>query len=126
MPQPLSSQTNRMGIGMPWWAVYAAAFSAPWAVEWFNDASPKLVTAMASAGQRVASPARAARPMAKATPIARGRCEAIVDVCGITARSAWPNTLWRPPAIGSSAAANSPSRTSPIPSCPGTWADRAR
>ena len=50
--------------------------------------------------------------MANATPIARGRCEAIVDVCGMTARSAWPNTLWRPPAIGSSADASSPSSTS--------------
>ena len=116
MPQPLSSHTNSSGIAMPWWAVYAAAFSAPCAVEWFSDASPKLHTAMASAGQRVGRPRRRARPMANATPIARGRCEAIVDVCGITARPAWPNTLWRPPAIGSSAEASSPSSTSSTPS----------
>ena len=36
----------------------------------------------------------------------------MVEVCGITARSAWPKTLCRPPAIGSSAAATRPSRTS--------------
>ena len=85
---------------------------APVAVEWLAEASPKLQTTTASAGQRRATPSRAARPMANATPTARGRCEAIVDVCGITA-SAWlPNTLWRPPALGSSAAATRPSRTS--------------
>ena len=39
----------------------------------------------------------AARSMANATPTARGRCEAMVEVCGMIARSCRPNTLWRPP-----------------------------
>ena len=93
MPSPLSSHTSSNGIGMPWWAVYTAALMAPCAVEWLSEASPKLATAMASSGHRVGTPSRRARPMAKATPIARGRCEAIVDVCGMTDSAAWPNTL---------------------------------
>ena len=89
-----------------------AALIAPAAVEWFAEASPKLHTAIASAGQRSgrAQPAGALDgDQRQATPTARGRCEAIVEVCGITARSGWPNTLWRPPAIGSSAAPARPS-----------------
>ena len=31
---------------------YAAALSAPWAVEWLTEASPRLVTTIASSGQR--------------------------------------------------------------------------
>ncbi len=54
--------------------------------------------------------------MAKATPTARGRWLAIVEVCGMTASAGWPKTLWRPPAIGSSAEAARPSRMSRRPS----------
>ena len=97
-----------------------AVLMAPVAVEWLAEASPKLHTAMASAGQADGTPRRWARSMLKATPRARGRWDAIVEVCGMIARSWWPKTLWRPPAIGSSVAATSPSSTSRRGSCPGT------
>ena len=116
IPSPLSSQTSSSGNGTPRWAIWAAALIEPWAVEWFSEASPKLHTARASVGHWVSTSSSSAAPMAKATPSALGSCEAIVEVCGITARSALPNTLWRPPAIGSSAAASSPLRMSPTPS----------
>ena len=73
MPSPLSSQTNSNGRGRPCHVVYPAVLSAPAVVEWFRLASPKLHTATASAGQRVPAPIRRARPIAKATPTARGR-----------------------------------------------------
>ena len=44
MPIPLSSHTNRTGHGDAAVRRYAAAFSAPGAVEWLADASPKLHT----------------------------------------------------------------------------------
>ena len=65
-----------------------------------------------------ATPSLAARPMEKATPTARGRWEAIVEVCGMTLRSWRPNTLCRPPEIGSSVAATIPSSTSRSGSLP--------
>ncbi len=116
MPMPLSSQTNSSGIGMPWYDACRAALIAPVAVEWFADASPKLVTTTASAGHGDRTPSLAARAIEKATPIARGRCEAIVEVCGMIARSCRPKTLWRPPAIGSVVAAATPRRMSRMPS----------
>ena len=86
-------------------------FSAPTVVEWLSDASPKLHTATASSGQIVSTRSRRARPIANATPTARGSCEAIVDVCGMTASPASPHTLCRPPAAGSEMAATIPSST---------------
>ena len=53
---------------------------APTAVEWFTDASPKLHTVTASSGHGQTTPSFLARAMENATPIARGRCDAIVDV----------------------------------------------
>ena len=53
--------------------------------------------------RRLPGPAAFASPRAKPSPTARGRCEAIVDVCGMTCSPAWPNTLCRPPEIGSDA-----------------------
>ena len=85
---------------------------APAAVEWLTDASPRLATTIASGGQAAALPSRAARSMANARPMARGRCEAMVEVCGMTCSGRLPKTLCRPPAIGSSAAATRPSSTS--------------
>ena len=95
---------------------------------WLTEASPKLHTTIASSGHRVDRPSARARSIAKATPTARGRWLAIVEVCGITARPGWPNTLWRPPAIGSSAEAQSPRSTSRSPSSGArpAWAERAR
>ena len=116
IPRPLSSQTKSSGTGRRWWAACAAVLSAACAVAWFSEASPKLQTTIASAGQVHATPSLRARSIAIATPTARGRCEAIVEVCGITASSWWPNTLCRPPAIGSSMAAATPSITSGTPS----------
>jgi len=63
--------------------------------------------------------------MATAIPTARGRCDAIVEVIGMTASSFRPKTLCRPPAIGSSEAATTPSMTSRSPSI-SAWAARAR
>ena len=94
---------------------------APVAVEWLADASPKLHTTSASAGQQIGASSLRARPMAKATPSARGRWDAMVEVCGMMARSGWPNTLWRPPAIGSSEEASMPRSTSATGSWPATW-----
>ena len=74
-------------------------------------ASPKQQTATASRGQRAGTPSRLARLIENATPTARGRCEAIVEVCGMTASEASPNTLCRPPDAGSSVLASMPSST---------------
>ena len=78
---------------------------------------PRRGVAEARHGDRVgrpgeATPSLAARSMENATPTARGRCDAIVEVCGMTARSWRPKTLCLPPAIGSSAAPTRPSSTS--------------
>jgi hypothetical protein len=120
MPSPLSSQTSSSGMPIPCRALQQAAFTAPVAVEWFADASPKLATTTASSGQRSGRRSRAGmrswRPSAQPMPRARGRWLAMVDVCGITARSGCPNTLCRPPATGSSVDAASPSATSSAPS----------
>jgi hypothetical protein len=97
---------------MPWYDACSAALIAPVAVEWFAEASPKLVTTTASAGHGDSTPSLLARAIENATPIARGRCEAIVEVCGITARSCRPNTLCRPPEIGSEVAAATPNKMS--------------
>lgn len=60
---------------------------APTAVEWFTDASPKLHTVTASSGHAHDTPSFLARAIENATPTARGRCEAMVDVCGMMCRS---------------------------------------
>jgi hypothetical protein len=100
--------------------------NAPAAVEWLAEASPNEHAMIASAGAFAAAPSRAARSSATAAPTAFGRCDAIVDVCGGIASGRLPNTLWRPPAIGSSALAHTPSSTSRSGVCPGTWRARAR
>ena len=84
MPQPLSSQTTSSGIGSRVWTAWPAALRAPTAVEWLIEASPRLATTTASSGHGVATPMRRARCSAKARPTARGRWEAMVEVCGIT------------------------------------------
>jgi hypothetical protein len=81
---------------------------------------------MLSSGHGSANPSLAARSMEKATPTARGRWEAIVEVCGMMWRSCRPKTLCRPPLIGSSAAATIPSSTSRSPSLFSTCCARAR
>jgi hypothetical protein len=67
--------------------------------------------------------------MENATPTARGRWEAMVDVCGITLSPLLPKTLCLPPEMGSAAAATSPSSTSrtasAMPSRPPAWPARA-
>ena len=88
MPQPLSSQTTTRGRGTRWCTAWPAAFSAPTAVEWLIDASPRLVTTTASSGQGVGD----AEPLGSwgtpnASPTARGRCEAIVEVWGMTGQA---------------------------------------
>ena len=106
--------------------MWQAALIAPTAVEWLTDASPNEATVTASRGHGQSTFSFAARPMPSATPSARGRCEAIVDVSGITDSSARPNTLCRPPAIGSSADAATPSSTSLTGSTPVTCCARAQ
>ena len=119
MPSPLSSQTKSRGSGSPWYAQYAGAVQ--------RAGGGRVVhrgVAEAADDDRVGWPvvldarASAARSIANATPTARGRCEAIVEVCGMTASSWWPKTLCRPPAIGSSVAAVTPSSMSGTPSRP--------
>ncbi len=87
MPRPLSSHTSSSGSGRPWYAHQDAVFIAPTAVEWFADASPKLATTRQSRGHGVSSPSLAARATENARPTARGRCEAMVEVCGMTCSS---------------------------------------
>ena len=113
MPSPLSSQTSSSGSLTSWWSYQPAALSAAVALAWLTEASPKDATTTASAGQGPVTPRRAgARVMPKAMPTARGRCEAMVEVVGMMFRSARPNTLCRPPAIGSLAEATTPRSTS--------------
>ena len=103
-PSPLSSQTSSSGSGSPCGDAVAGGVQRA-------DRRRVVDARVAEAadrdarrrGQRVSTPSRRARPIANATPTARGRCEAIVDVCGITASDASPNTLCRPPEAGSAA-----------------------
>ena len=97
MPQPLSSQTTSSGSGSRWCTAWPAALNAPTAVEWLTDASPRLATTTASSGQGVRMSDPSARCSAKASPNARGRWEAIVEVWGMTFSVGWPKTLCRPP-----------------------------
>ena len=71
------------------------------AVAWFADASPKVQQTIASGATLGSTPSRRARARANAVPVAFGRCDAIVLVCGGTQSGRLPQTLWRPPAIGS-------------------------
>ena len=80
----MSSHTKSKGSGSPWYASAAALFRAACAVAWLTDASPKLQTTTESGSHACSTPSFFARSIAKATPTARGRCEAIVEVCGIT------------------------------------------
>ena len=82
MPRPLSSQTSSSGQSRRTCVRYAAALKAPAAVEWFTEASPKLAMTSASSGHGVSRPSTFASPRAKPSPTARGRCEAMVEVCG--------------------------------------------
>src|SRR6187402_1417784 len=102
MPMPLSSHTNRIGAGNFWYAVQAAALNAVCAVAWLLDASPNEQIAIESAGIGSVWPMRRACSIATAVPSALGRCEAIVEVCGKTHSGLLPQTLCRPPEIGSS------------------------
>jgi len=119
-PMPLSSQTNSTGQGRCWYAVQAAALKPASAVAWFTAASPNEHTTRASSGTGRSTPQRPAMPWAMAAPAAFGRCEAMVEVCGGTLSATEPQTLWRPPAIGSSALAASDRAVSWTASTPAT------
>ncbi|TWJ20234.1 hypothetical protein JD76_00330 [Micromonospora endolithica] len=141
MPSPLSSQTNSTGMRRPVWSYQPAVLNAAVALAWLTEASPNEQTTIASAGQGAGdappppgswpSPvrrpdvsSRRSRSTARPMPTARGRCEAMVEVVGTTARSARPNTLCRPPAIGSRLEATMPRSTSRAASAyPGASAD---
>ena len=79
---------------------------------WFRVPSPKVQTTIESSGNGRGCPSRLDRSIANAVPIALGTCEAIVLVCGGIHNAVLPNTLWRPPAIGSSELAQRDSSTS--------------
>ena len=113
MPSPLSSQTNSSGIGSPLVGDVAGGVDRAGRGRVVGRGVAEAASPRSRrAATRSATPSLRARSIANATPTARGRCEAIVEVCGITARSWWPKTLCRPPAIGSSVDATSPSSTS--------------
>ena len=65
---------------------YAAAFRAPATVEWFADASPKLQMTTASSGNEEWWSTLRERSSAKARPTALGRCDPMVEVCGMMER----------------------------------------
>ena len=125
MPMPLSSQTYSTGAGSCWYAVHAAALNAVCAVAWLLDASPKEQIAIESAGIGSVCPMRRACSMATAVPSALGRCEAMVEVCGSTHSGLLPQTLCRPPEIGSSLLAAKLSAESMIGSMPGNLRKRS-
>ena len=131
MPMPLSSHTNRTATLAPVRLSQPAVLKPARATAWLTEASPNEQITIASAGQPMSArgarrpPTRAVEARrrapsgpfwssAYARPTARGRCEAIVEVVGMTDSLAWPNTLCRPPAIGSVAAATTPRMTSRI------------
>src|SRR5690349_5865854 len=114
-----------MGSGIRRCAQYVETLRAPSAVEWFADASPKLHTTTLSLGHTDSTLLRVGLSRASARPNARGRCDAIVDVCGITARGTLPNTLWRPPEIASVVDDIAPLRMSSAAEMPATWLARA-
>ena len=59
-----------------------SAVQPPRAAAWFTEASPKVHTTTESGGQADSTPSFRARSIANATPTARGRWDAIVDVSG--------------------------------------------
>ena len=122
---PLSSQTNSTGAGSFWYAVHCAALNAVCAVAWFAEASPNEQIAIESSGIGSAWPMRRACSIATAVPSALGRCEAIVEVCGSTHSGLQPQTLWRPPEVGSSLLAAKRSAESMIGSMPGSLRKRS-
>ena len=65
----------------------SALLIAPAAVEWFAEASPNEHTTTLSTGHSDDTPSRCARDRDRASPTARGRWEAMVEVCGMTASS---------------------------------------
>ena len=95
------------------------------AVAWLALASPNEQATIASAWSPLATPSRLARARLKAMPIAFGRWLAMVLVCGGTHSARLPHTLWRPPLIGSSAEATTPSSVSSIGVLPGAFRARA-
>ena len=68
MPRPLSSQTSSSGSGRPCAHAVAGRVQRADRSGVVELASPKLQIATASAGQRVSTPSRRARPIANATP----------------------------------------------------------
>src|SRR6185503_3694972 len=95
------------------------------AAAWLAEASPKLQHTIASAGSPLSTPRRRARATLVASPLAFGRCEAIVEVCGGTHIAREPQTLWRPPVIGSSLDAHRESSVSQTGVEPARWRERA-
>ena len=133
MPRPLSSHTNSSGSGRPLVRRQAGGVDRA-----RGGGVVGRGVAEGAHGDRVVGPGDRRRSSLRAPSDGERHAErraaggeAIVDVCGITARSWWPNTLCRPPAIGSSAAASRPSSTSRTPvvtpaACAGAGAGRTR
>jgi hypothetical protein len=127
MPSPLSSHTSSNGNR---WSVRSnqpAALNAAVALAWLIEASPNehMTTASGSATTDRSRPS-GARSIANARPTPRGRCDPTVEVVGTMRSAAFPNTLCRPPAIGSSVDATSPRITSRKGSVFWTWAALAQ
>jgi len=112
MPKLLSSQISTSGRGIPKCAHQRAVLSPASATAWLTEASPKEHTTRLSYGRFASISKCAARGTESAAPTALGRCEAIVLVCGGTFSSTLPQTLCRPPEIGSSLEATRPSSVS--------------
>ena len=102
IPRPLSSHTRSNGTGSPRRRGVRRTIERADERRVVDRRVPKARDHDASSGHE-ATPTNGSFGRGNASPNARGRCEAIVDVCGITERAALPNTLWRPPEIGSRA-----------------------
>ena len=93
------------------------------AVEWFAEASPNEHTTTASSGHSQST--EPVCPLQRDGQTNSPRKMGGNEVCGMTARSGWPKTLCRPPAMGSSARPISPCSTSRTGVDPGTCQARS-